>query len=101
MLWFSAPPMHVARPPAARHSLKYLAYLAGKRREAGGQGTKVDADVDMEHDDEDEDEEADEQKVRNGGESKEKRQRVWVAPTVSEIMVSAAKEVVMGEPGSR
>jgi hypothetical protein len=54
----------------------------------------------MERDDDD-DEETDEQKGRNGGESKEKRQRVWVAPTVSEIMVSAAKEVVMGEPGSR
>ncbi|KAH0838855.1 hypothetical protein J3R83DRAFT_7269 [Lanmaoa asiatica] len=38
VLWFAAPPMDVARAPVVKHSLKYLAYLAGKRKEGEGEG---------------------------------------------------------------
>ena len=32
VLWFSAPPVNVAHPPTPKHSLKYLHYLAMKRK---------------------------------------------------------------------
>ena len=32
VLWFSAPPVNVAHPPTPKHSLKYLHYLALKRK---------------------------------------------------------------------
>lgn len=32
MLWFSAPPVDVARPPSTKHSLTYLHFLATKRK---------------------------------------------------------------------
>ncbi|KAI6028936.1 hypothetical protein EDC04DRAFT_146757 [Pisolithus marmoratus] len=35
LLWFGAPPLNVARPPAVQHSLTYLHYLARKRKETG------------------------------------------------------------------
>ncbi|KAF8548751.1 hypothetical protein OG21DRAFT_1422510 [Imleria badia] len=77
VLWFAAPPLHVARAPVVTHSLKYLAYLAGKRKEAEGGSAGGNAA----HVEESED---------NG---KGKRQRVRVAPTVSEMM-QAAMDVV-------
>jgi chromatin structure-remodeling complex subunit RSC1/2 len=40
VLWFSAPPMNVARPPAPKYSLAYLHFLATKRKQEneGGDG---------------------------------------------------------------
>jgi chromatin structure-remodeling complex subunit RSC1/2 len=32
VLWFAAPPVNVARPPAPKHSLAYLHFLASKRK---------------------------------------------------------------------
>ncbi|KAF8642869.1 hypothetical protein AX16_009375 [Volvariella volvacea WC 439] len=32
LLWFAAPPMNVPRPPAPRHSMEYLHFLAKKRK---------------------------------------------------------------------
>jgi chromatin structure-remodeling complex subunit RSC1/2 len=32
VLWFSAPPMNIARPPVPKHSLTYLHFLATKRK---------------------------------------------------------------------
>jgi chromatin structure-remodeling complex subunit RSC1/2 len=32
VLWFSAPPMNVARAPPPKHSLAYLHFLATKRK---------------------------------------------------------------------
>ena len=46
VLWFSGPPMDVARPPGPRHSLDYLHFLAMKRKreqnqsQTPGQGTQ-------------------------------------------------------------
>ncbi|KAI0044882.1 hypothetical protein FA95DRAFT_1608164 [Auriscalpium vulgare] len=36
VLWFAAPPINVAHTPAPRYSLKYLHWLATKRKSAGG-----------------------------------------------------------------
>ncbi|KAG9310450.1 hypothetical protein JVU11DRAFT_9591 [Chiua virens] len=48
VLWFSAPPMNMARPTPARHSLTYLAYLARKRKaedvDPGSEGGGEDGD---------------------------------------------------------
>lgn len=80
MLWFAAPPMHIARPPPAKHSLKYLAYLAGKRKE-------MEAGMDVDDDGKGGDDDR---------EDKGQREREWVGvPTVSEMMRSAM-EVVDG-----
>ncbi|KAF8122454.1 hypothetical protein EV363DRAFT_1182570 [Boletus edulis] len=76
VLWFAAPPMNMVRPPPVKHSMTYLAFLAGKRKEVEG-GTGMDVDVGEEQ-------------------SRSKRQRVRVVPTVSEMMQSAM-EVVMDE----
>lgn len=42
VLWFAAPPMNVARPPAPKHSLAYLHFLAMKRKreEEGGDSSQ-------------------------------------------------------------
>ncbi|KAL4064792.1 hypothetical protein V8B97DRAFT_1987062 [Scleroderma yunnanense] len=100
VLWFAAPPMNVARPPAApKHSMAYLHYLARKRKEremsdgdgdgdaAGmdedeGVGVGVDADMDS--------------GAEGGGHSRTamgKRQRCAVRPTVSEMMATALDAV--------
>ena len=83
VLWFSAPPLHIARPPAAKHSLKYLAYLARKRKEGEGVN-EMDGDGDGDGEEEDTEKKEDEER-----EDKGKRSRVSVAPTVSEMMQSA------------
>jgi chromatin structure-remodeling complex subunit RSC1/2 len=38
LLWFSAPPVNIARDPGPRHSLAYLHFLAKKRKEGGDEG---------------------------------------------------------------
>jgi len=85
--------MHVARAPEVKHSLKYLAYLAGKRREAGS-GMDVDGvgDEGVGVGDRGKEEEHAEKQGSHREEVREdrgKRQRVRVAPTVSEMMQSA------------
>lgn len=72
--------MHVARAPPAKHSLKYLAYLAGKRKEMEGIGAALDTDGDTMMVDGDEDKET-------------KKRRGAGVPTVSEMMRSAAMDV--------
>ena len=120
VLWFAAPPLHVARAPVVKHSLAYLAYLAGKRKEAegagasgGGDGMDVDGEADNEGESGDGDGEAEveaegeekaqakeeegkeesEDKDKDKDKGKGKRQRVRVVPTVSEMM-QAAMDIV-------
>ncbi|KAG8220643.1 hypothetical protein J3R82DRAFT_2911 [Butyriboletus roseoflavus] len=75
VLWFAAPPLHVARAPVVKHSLKYLTYLAGKRKESEGDG--------------DGDGETKQVNGRDGKEDEGENKRVGVAPTVSEMMQTA------------
>ncbi|KAH7884088.1 hypothetical protein F5I97DRAFT_1813837 [Phlebopus sp. FC_14] len=70
LLWFAAPPQNIARPPAPKHSLAYLHFLAQKRKEKT-ESTPDAMDVD------------------NSQPSAAKKQRTSVPPTVSEMMRSA------------
>ncbi|KAH9927429.1 uncharacterized protein BXZ73DRAFT_48932 [Epithele typhae] len=45
VLWFAAAPVDIVHAPLPRHSLKYLAHLARKRKEAGGGEGEADVDV--------------------------------------------------------
>lgn len=124
LLWFAAPPMNVARPGMVRHSLKYLAYLAGKRKGAQGasgmvdgegegdedgdgngdadaEGEADDGDVDMDGGEKVEEKVKEEARVTDGeGDAKKKQSaRVRVPPTVSEMMQAALEAVRAGELG--
>lgn len=76
VLWFSAPPVDVARPKPAKHSLEYMYFLAKKRKREleGDEGNGGEAD-----------EEAD------GAEPK--RTTMAVQPTVTETMQRIAREM--------
>ncbi len=51
MLWFAAPPSDLVHVPPPRHSLKYLAFLAKKRkREQRGAGPDAGGAIDVDAD---------------------------------------------------
>ncbi|KAG2024033.1 bromeodomain-containing protein [Coprinopsis cinerea AmutBmut pab1-1] len=70
VLWFASPPVDIARPKPARHSLDYLHFLAKKRKRA------------MEDKGEEEDRESEPKKSARG------------IPTVTELLQQAAKETL-------
>ena len=72
MLWFSAPPLNVARPPAPRYSITYLHFLASKRKKK-----------------DERDENAMEVDAEEGLEAK----RTKVVPSVTESLVELATEI--------
>lgn len=74
VLWFAAPPLNVARPPAPRHSLAYLHFLASKR---GREGKEDEVDVGSE-----------DEMIVSG-----KRRRVQGTPTVTESLRAALRLV--------
>lgn len=96
LLWFGAPPLNVARPPAVKHSLTYLHFLARKRKEMDKSESNADTDaadnaiMDVDHSD------------NNGAEGSNrggphrataKRLRGTVPPTVTEMMKTALDAV--------
>jgi chromatin structure-remodeling complex subunit RSC1/2 len=63
VLWFSAPPLNVAHPPAPKYSLAYLHFLATKRKKEKEGADNMDVDHEA-----------------------AKRQRLQAPPTVTESL---------------
>ncbi|KAI6113785.1 hypothetical protein EDD16DRAFT_1483863 [Pisolithus croceorrhizus] len=95
VLWFGAPPLNVVRPPAVKHSLTYLHFLARKRKEMdkseSNPGAADAADEAMDVDDSG-------AEGSHGGPDRTtaKRLRGTVPPTVTEMM-KAALDAVTGQ----
>ncbi|PPQ63542.1 hypothetical protein CVT24_004772 [Panaeolus cyanescens] len=83
VLWFSAPPMNVARPRGAQYSLTYLHFLAQKRkRQEASDSNSVKHNEDM--------------GVGDGSDGHpDKRPRTTVVPTVTETMQKLWQELDM------
>lgn len=108
VLWFAAPPMHAARPPPVRHSMAYLAWLAGKRkaRETSEAGMDVDGagKGDIKGEDGEGTGEGGDAMDADGGDTvqgpRQTQRRGGGVPTVSEMMCAAAAAVVAESGGS-
>lgn len=94
LLWFSAPPLNVARQPAVRHSLSYLHFLARKRKEMDKSESNAGADTADEA--MDVDDSGAEGSHRSPDRAMAKRLRGTVPPTVTEMM-KAALDAVTGQ----
>ena len=84
VLWFAAPPVDVARPRVAKHSLEYLHFIAKKRKRelangVNGDGGDGEMDVDT---------------------ANPQAKAPVVHPTVSEVMAKVAKEMLAAQKPS-
>lgn len=77
VLWFSGPPIDVARTPAPQHSLKYLHYMAMKRKDQKLQARKEEEEAK---------EETDQMDIHGDNLRPKKRPRVEAKPRVTDIL---------------
>jgi len=115
MLWFASPPSNTPKIPTPKYSLKYLSWLARKRKRERGEEDEAlngkeneeavenDMDVDPPADDGDDSQPAKRSRTTILPLNEPERPKIKVQPTVTEILASFRDELVAlrkanGEP---
>jgi chromatin structure-remodeling complex subunit RSC1/2 len=88
VLWFSGPPIDVARTPVPQHSLKYLHYVATKRKEKRLQDRKEEEEEGRE--------EFEQMDVDEDNSRPDKRRRIATKARMTDVFDDVWKRVSIG-----